>query len=187
MVAPRPKLGDCQRNSLTYSMLITHLLRIRLEGHRQPRKKVESLSSTEGTIGFESKTFRFGTQRLNPLHHLLQLTFWFLYNYYLQAHLPHKASAFVVDFQQSSSAVSIVRYIQVRIISASVFISILPKTEALFPCCIKSLFSQAGTTCFRILSVFQDIYSQYKRYKPSGTHTYKSIDLFHFPLLWFLN
>lgn len=79
MVAPRPKLGDCQRNSLTYSMLITHLLRIRLEGHRQPRKKVESLSSTEGTIGFESKTFRFGTQRLNPLHHLLQLTFWFLY------------------------------------------------------------------------------------------------------------
>ena len=131
MVAPRPKLGDCQRSTLTYSMLITHLLRIWLEGHRQPRKKVESLSSTEGTIGFESETFRFGTQRLNPLHHLLQLTFWFLYITF--KHIYHiKLALLLLIFNKFICCISSSLYSSQNHVSFSVYLS-FTKNRGLLP------------------------------------------------------
>lgn len=50
---------------------------------------------------FELETFRFGTQRLNPLSVAPQFPVDSMASlYYHQAHLAHRASAFVVDFQQ---------------------------------------------------------------------------------------
>ena len=48
-------------------MLITCILHIRPEGHREPRNQVGSLSPAERLVGFEPGTFRFWSQRLNPL------------------------------------------------------------------------------------------------------------------------
>ena len=50
---------------------------------------------------FELETFRFGTQRLNPLSVAPQFPVDSMASlYYHQAHLAYRASAFVVDFQQ---------------------------------------------------------------------------------------
>ena len=53
-------------------MLITAYVRIRPEGHREPRNEVGSLSPAERLAGFEPGTFRFLFQRLNPLGHSSQ-------------------------------------------------------------------------------------------------------------------
>ena len=45
------------------------VLDFRPEGHREPRNKVGSLSPAERLLGFESGTFQFLLQRLNPLGH----------------------------------------------------------------------------------------------------------------------
>ena len=82
MTAPRPTLGHYRGDSLTYPMLITCVLHIRPEGHRElmlitcvlrirpegqqePRNEVGSLSPAERLVGFEPGTFRFLLQRLN--------------------------------------------------------------------------------------------------------------------------
>ena len=54
-------------------MLITCVLHIRPEGHREPRRKVGCLSLAERLGGFESGTFRFWSQRINPLGHSPQM------------------------------------------------------------------------------------------------------------------
>ena len=56
-------------------MLITCVLHIWPEGHREPRNKVGSLSPAERLVGFEPGTFRFLLQRLNPLGHSPQTAF----------------------------------------------------------------------------------------------------------------
>ena len=82
MTAPRPTLGHYRGDSPTHSMLITCVLHIRPEGHRElmlitcvlrirpegqqePRNEVGSLSPAERLVGFEPGTFRFLLQRLN--------------------------------------------------------------------------------------------------------------------------
>ena len=82
MTAPRPTLGHYRGDSLTHPMLITCVLHIRPEGHRElmlitcvlrirpegqqePRNEVGSLSPAERLVGFEPGTFRFLLQRLN--------------------------------------------------------------------------------------------------------------------------
>ena len=69
LAVPRPTLGHSPGDSLTNLMLITTYVRIRPEGHREPRNEVESLSPAEHLAGFEPGTFRFLFQRLNPLGH----------------------------------------------------------------------------------------------------------------------
>ena len=59
LAAPRPTLGHYRGGSLTPPMLITCVLHIRPEGHREPRRKVGCLSLAERLGGFESGTFRF--------------------------------------------------------------------------------------------------------------------------------
>ena len=56
---PRPTLGHSQGDSLTNPMLIAAFYLIRLEGHREPRNEVGSLSPAERLAGFEPGTFRF--------------------------------------------------------------------------------------------------------------------------------
>ena len=82
MTAPRPTLGHYRGDSLSHPMLITCVLHIRPEGHRElmlitcvlrirpegqqkPRNEVGSLSPAERLVGFEPGTFRFLLQRLN--------------------------------------------------------------------------------------------------------------------------
>ena len=50
-------------------MLITCVLHIWPEGHREPRNEVGSLSPAERIEGFEPGAFRFWSQCLNPLGH----------------------------------------------------------------------------------------------------------------------
>ena len=69
LAAPRPTLGHYQGGSFTHPMLMTCILHIRTEGHREPRSEVGSLSPAERLVGFEPGTFRFWSQRLNPLGH----------------------------------------------------------------------------------------------------------------------
>ena len=69
MAAPRPALGHYRGGSLTHPMLVTCVLHIRSEGHREPRNEVGSLSPAERLVGFEPGTIRFWWQRLNPLGH----------------------------------------------------------------------------------------------------------------------
>ena len=59
LVAPRPTSGHYRGDSLTHPMLITAFLHIRLEGHREPRSEVGSLSPAKRLVGFEPGTFRF--------------------------------------------------------------------------------------------------------------------------------
>ena len=47
LAAPRPTLGHYRGDSLTHPMLITYVLHIRPEGHREPRSEVGSLSPTK--------------------------------------------------------------------------------------------------------------------------------------------
>ena len=82
MTAPQPTLGHYRGDSLSHPMLITCVLHIRPEGHRElmlitcvlrirpegqqkPRNEVGSLSPAERLVGFEPGTFRFLLQRLN--------------------------------------------------------------------------------------------------------------------------
>ena len=58
-------------------MLITVFLHIWPKGHWEPRNEVESLSADERLGEFETGTFRFWLQHLNPLGHLLLSTFIF--------------------------------------------------------------------------------------------------------------
>ena len=67
LAAPRPTLGHYQGGSLSHPMLITCVLHIRPEGHQEPRNEVGSLTLAECLVGFEPGTFRFWSQRLNPL------------------------------------------------------------------------------------------------------------------------
>ena len=69
LAAPRPTLGHYQGGSFTHPMLITCILHIRPEGHRESRSEVGSLSPAERLVGFEPGTFRFWSQRLNPHHY----------------------------------------------------------------------------------------------------------------------
>ena len=64
----RPTLSHHRGASLTHPMLIS-FLHIRLEGHQEPRSEFRSLSLAERLVGFEAGTFRFWSQRLNPLCH----------------------------------------------------------------------------------------------------------------------
>ena len=57
LAAPRPTLGHYRGGSLTHPMLITCVLHIRPEGHREPRNEVGSLSPAERLVGFEPGTF----------------------------------------------------------------------------------------------------------------------------------
>ena len=69
LAAPRPTLGYYWGGSLTQPMLIAFILHIRREGYRDPHSGVGSLSPAKGLVGFEPGTFRFWSQRLNPLGH----------------------------------------------------------------------------------------------------------------------
>ena len=69
LAVPRPTLDDFQGDSITNLMLITVLLHVRPECHREPRNEVGSLSPVKLLAGFELGTFRFSLQRLNPLGH----------------------------------------------------------------------------------------------------------------------
>ena len=69
LAAPQPTLGHYRGGSLTHPMLITCVLHIWPEGHREPRNKVGSLSPVERLVGFEPGTFRFWSKPLNPLGH----------------------------------------------------------------------------------------------------------------------
>ena len=73
MAAPRPILGYYRGGSLTRPMLITCILHIRPEGHREPHNEAGSISPTERLVGFEPGIFRFGSKRLNPLGHSAQI------------------------------------------------------------------------------------------------------------------
>ena len=66
MTVPR---GQPQWDSLTNPILITAIVHIRPEGHREPRNEFESLSPAERLVGFEPGTLRFLLQPLNPLGH----------------------------------------------------------------------------------------------------------------------
>ena len=50
-------------------MLITCVLHIRPEGHREPHSEVRSLGPAERLVGFQPGIFRFWSQRLNLLSH----------------------------------------------------------------------------------------------------------------------
>ena len=69
LAAPRPNLSHYRGGSLTHPMLITFLLHIRPEGHREPRSEIGSLGPAKRLVGFEPGTFRFWSQRLSPLDH----------------------------------------------------------------------------------------------------------------------
>ena len=62
-------LGHYRGGSLTHPMLITCVLHARPESHREPRNEVGSLNPAEHLVGFEPRTFRFWSQRLNLLGH----------------------------------------------------------------------------------------------------------------------
>ena len=67
--APRPTLGHYWGGSLNHQMLITCILHIRPEGHREPHSKVGSLCLAKHLVRFGLGTFRFWSQCLNPLGH----------------------------------------------------------------------------------------------------------------------
>ena len=67
--APRPTFGHYQGDSLTQPILIVCILRIRPEGHWEPRNELGSLSSVKHLVGFEAGTFRFWSECLNQLGH----------------------------------------------------------------------------------------------------------------------
>ena len=69
LIAPQPILGHSRGDSLSHLMLIIAYVKFRPEGHREPRNEVRVLSSTKRLAGFEPGTFRFLSQRLNPLGH----------------------------------------------------------------------------------------------------------------------
>ena len=66
-VAFWPAFGHYQWGSFTHSMLITVFLYIQPKGHREPWNESGSLSLAKSLVGFESETFQFWLQRLNPL------------------------------------------------------------------------------------------------------------------------
>ena len=68
MVAPRPTLSHYQGGSLTRLMLITCVFTCPARGS-PGASWVGSLSSAERLVLFEPETFRFWSQRLNPLVH----------------------------------------------------------------------------------------------------------------------
>ena len=72
MAPPRPTLGHYRGGSLTYLKLISCVLRIQREGHREPRNKVGFFSPAERLVGFEPGTFQFWSKHLNPLGHSLR-------------------------------------------------------------------------------------------------------------------
>ena len=59
LAGPRPTSGHYRGDTLTHPMLITCILHIRPEGHREPHGEVGSLSPAERLAGFEPRTFRF--------------------------------------------------------------------------------------------------------------------------------
>ena len=59
LAVPQPTLGHFRGDSLPNPMLITALLLIQPEGHREPRSEVGSLSPAKRLVGFEPGTFRF--------------------------------------------------------------------------------------------------------------------------------
>ena len=67
----QPTLAYYRGYSLTHSL--NAFLQFWPESHRKLRNKVGSLSPTECLVGFETRTFRFWLQRLNPLGHLPSL------------------------------------------------------------------------------------------------------------------
>ena len=69
LAAPRPTLSHYRGGSLTHQMLITCVLHIWPEGHREPRNGVGSIGPAERLVGFEPGTFQFWSQCLNPLGH----------------------------------------------------------------------------------------------------------------------
>ena len=71
LAVPPPALGHYWGGNLTHPMLITCVLHIWPEDHWEPRSEVGSLSLAECLVGFEPGTFRFWSQRLNPLGHSL--------------------------------------------------------------------------------------------------------------------
>ena len=77
LAAPRPTLGHYRGGSLTHPILITSVLNIRPEVHRELLSGVGSLSPAERLVGFEPETFRFWSQRLNPIGHSPH--YWFPY------------------------------------------------------------------------------------------------------------
>ena len=66
LASPWPTLGHYRGGSLTGPMLITCVIHIRPEGHREPRNEIRSLSPAKCLVEFEPGTFRFGSQCLNP-------------------------------------------------------------------------------------------------------------------------
>ena len=76
LAAPRPTLGHYRGSSLIHPMLITCTLDIRPEGHREPCNEVGSLGLAERLVRFEPGTFRFWSQRLNPLDQSPQMKEW---------------------------------------------------------------------------------------------------------------
>ena len=79
LAAPRPPLDHYHRCSLTRPMLITCVFRIRPEGHQGPCSVVGSLSQSKCLVGFELRTFRFWSQRLNPLGHSGKWIRWIMW------------------------------------------------------------------------------------------------------------
>ena len=59
LAAPRPTLGHYRGGSLTQPMLITCVLHIRPEGHREVNNEVGSLRLAQCLVGFELGTFQF--------------------------------------------------------------------------------------------------------------------------------
>ena len=57
--APQPILGHCRGDSLTQPILITAIMRFRLEGQREPHDDAGSKSSAKRLVGFEPGTFQF--------------------------------------------------------------------------------------------------------------------------------
>ena len=79
LAAPRPPLGHYHGCSPTRPMVITCVFRIRPEGHRGPCSVVGSLSPAGCLVGFEARTFRFWSQRLNPLGHSGKWIRWIMW------------------------------------------------------------------------------------------------------------
>ena len=69
LAALRPTLGHSQGDSVTNPMLITAFVHIGPKSHREPRNEVGSLSPAKCLAGFETGTFLFLLERLNPLGH----------------------------------------------------------------------------------------------------------------------
>ena len=99
LATPRPTLGHYWGDCLTHPMLITCVLHIGPKGHWESCNEVGSLGPAEHLVGLEPGTFRFWSQRLNPLGHSLpkknrsSMAVYFLINLPLILHhLPRRIS-----------------------------------------------------------------------------------------------